>query len=131
MNRVFEAEQHAERSPLVVFQVQPGEVESYPGFFPRVVQSLAGVHPLRLRLELLYDQGGGVDGQPQAAQPAGLKVELGSLAVVGHHRYVIVGSRFGEAPDEDGRHGGAAVQGDRPPHRRGDIGADVLHLLRV
>ena len=97
----------------------------------RVVQGLAGVHPPRLPPQLLYDQGRGVERHLQAAQAAGLSLQLGALSVVVRHRHVAVGSWFGEAPDEDAGHGGAAVQRDRAPHGRRDVGADVLHLLGV
>ena len=115
----------------VVLHVQPGEVERHPGAFVRVVQSLAGVHPLSVPLKLLYDQSGGVDENPHPSQTAGLRLELRALSVVVSHGHVILSSRFGEAPDEDGGHGGAAVQSDWASHCGCSVGANVLHFLRV
>lgn len=45
-------------------------------------------------------------------QAAGLRLELRALSVVVSHCYIIISSGLGEAPDEDGGHGGTTVQGD-------------------
>lgn len=39
----------------VIVHIQSGEVERDPGPFVCIIQSLAGVHPLSIPLELLYD----------------------------------------------------------------------------
>ncbi|MEQ2240297.1 hypothetical protein ILYODFUR_013286 [Ilyodon furcidens] len=98
---------------LFILNFQSGEVKGYPGSFVCVIQSLAGVHPSCLLLQLLYDQSGGVDLQLDAAQAAGLGLNLGALSIIVRHRDIVVGSWFGEAPDINGRHNRAAVQGNR------------------
>lgn len=64
-------------------------------------------------------------------QAAGLRLELRTLSIVVSHCYTIFSSWFGEAPDEDGGHGGTTVQRDWASHCCCSMGANVFHLLWV